>query len=71
MTCEYCGLQHLTERCNRPEGIEARGGKKLKMCEQAIGWNSCDPDQLMKGRRRGYLTTKEVLAGPHRRGGTK
>lgn len=23
--CEHCGMDHPTERCNRPEGIAARG----------------------------------------------
>lgn len=29
--CEHCGLPHPSNRCNRPEGVAARGGRVLRV----------------------------------------
>jgi hypothetical protein len=69
--CEHCGLAHPTDCCNRPEGIAARGGVVLRMKFNPIGWKSCQPHQLEKGQRLGYLAAQRAMAGKHKRGGAK
>jgi hypothetical protein len=37
-TCKHCGLKHRSENCNRPEGLAARGGKKVKIDHHSMDW---------------------------------
>ena len=66
--CSYCGPSHPSERCNREPGVAARGGKIIRIKQYSLAWKACQPHQLARGRRLGYLAAQRLLAGPHRRG---
>lgn len=53
MTCSHCGLSHPSDRCNRPEGIASRGGRKLKLSDHSLAFVHAPARSLRRGRRIG------------------
>lgn len=59
VACAYCGLAHPSERCNRPEGVAARG-RKLRSFELGLESDATSREKAARGNANSARSRKQA-----------